>query len=115
MMQQQTDQADLQILGDIGGTNCRLSLWKGNECCFIEYYLAEEYEFFEHIITAFMDLCTARLALMQESEKQTQIDSISDLSIRYACLAVAGRVDRGRVYLTNLNWQTESLKEMAAR
>lgn len=83
------------LVGDIGGTNCRLLLWKmsascdevGNDILFSKTYPTADYETFEDALDALY---------AEEAVKANPPQS--------AALAVAGPVINNRCQMTNLKW-----------
>src|SRR5688500_12222550 len=78
------------LVGDIGGTNCRLALCRGNEKAFGHTYPAQEQPGLEVPVTKF--LAEPRAALGGEVRPQR------------ACFGVAGPVVNDTSKITNLPW-----------
>lgn len=86
------------VVGDIGGTNCRLQLWKfcnnDNEMISEEYLKCSDYANFDQAFGYFIKKYNAN-------------------KINYMCIGVAGRIVKTehttKVSFTNIDWQMNSL------
>jgi glucokinase len=78
------------LAGDIGGTNCRLALFRGSEKLFERIYPSQEQKDFSTVVERFLD--EARKPLGPEARPQR------------ACFGVAGPVENNTSKPTNLPW-----------
>ena len=82
------------LIGDIGGTHCRLALVEHDQILAQEKYSSQEYPHLKHPVLKFL----------KEWEEHNK-DNEDDLTPKVACFGVAGPVDEaGEVRLTNLGW-----------
>lgn len=79
--------APVVLTGDIGGTNARLSIWRGNEELHSLTYPTSQFPAFEDAFEAFLD--------SKEAEGRRP---------QAAALAVAGAVEGNRCPMTNISW-----------
>jgi glucokinase len=89
------------LVGDIGGTNCRLALYKEGVQIFERAYPSAEFASLEAAIDKFLE--EARKAVTPENARPQR-----------ACLGVAGPVESGSSRVTNLPWFIEA-KKLEAR
>ena len=80
----------LALVGDIGGTNCRLALYRGSENLFERTYPSQEHKEFSGAVELFLE--QARKALGPDVRPQR------------ACFGVAGPVENNTSKVTNLSW-----------
>jgi glucokinase len=86
----------LVLAGDIGGTNCRLALYRGNEKVFERIYPSQEQPGLEAAVEKFLE--EARKALGPDTKPQR------------ACFGVAGPVENDTSKVTNLPWFIDARK-----
>jgi glucokinase len=86
----------LVLVGDIGGTNCRLALYRGNEKVFERIYPSAAHPGLEAAVEKFLE--EARKALGPETRPQR------------AAFGVAGPVENDTSKVTNLPWFIEARK-----
>ena len=87
----------ITLAGDIGGTNCRLAIYKDGAQIFERSYPSAE----------FTSLDAAAEKFMAEARKAIGPDNAR---AQRACLGVAGPVDNGTSRATNLPWFIEAKK-----
>jgi glucokinase len=88
------------LIGDIGGTHCRLALVEHDQILAQETYSSQDYPHLKIPVLAFLKKCK------DDHHKATQ-EVTKDLTPKVACFGVAGPVHQGRVHLTNLGWTLE--------
>jgi glucokinase len=81
----------LALVGDIGGTNCRLALFRGSEKLFERTYPSQEQKDFVSVVERFLE--DARKALGSEAARPQR-----------SCFGVAGPVENQTSKPTNLPW-----------
>jgi glucokinase len=86
----------LVLAGDIGGTNCRLALYRGNEKVFERIYPSQEQPGLEAAVEKFLE--EARKALGPDTKPQR------------GCFGVAGPVENDTSKVTNLPWFIDARK-----
>jgi glucokinase len=88
--------AALILVGDIGGTNCRLALFRGGEKVFERTYPSQQQSGLDAAVDKFLE--EARKALGAEARPQR------------ACFGVAGPVENDTSKITNLPWFIDARK-----
>lgn len=86
----------LVLAGDIGGTNCRLALFRGSEKAFERRYASQELASLEAGVERFFD----------EARKELG----PDFRPQRACFGVAGPVENATSKVTNLPWFVDARK-----
>ena len=81
------------LIGDIGGTNCRLAIVEHDQILAQKTYSSQAYPHLKEPVLEFLE----------EWNVESQ-DLDVDLVPKVACFGVAGPVHQGRVNLTNLGW-----------
>lgn len=84
------------LVGDIGGTNCRLALFRGNEEIFDRVYPSQELSGLDVGVEKFLE--EARKKLGAEAKPES------------ACFGVAGPVENDTSKPTNLSWSIDARK-----